>query len=68
VASLGNIPADEVIALETLRLGLRSDTLDLLPRVDSPASAGERTLYGDAVRLCVEDQDLAGLDISPPVA
>jgi phosphosulfolactate synthase len=31
VANLGNIPADEVIALETLRLGLRSDTLDLLP-------------------------------------
>jgi phosphosulfolactate synthase len=31
VANLGNIPADEVIALETLRLGLRTDTLDLLP-------------------------------------
>lgn len=30
-ANLGNIQADEVIALETLRLGLRSDTLDLLP-------------------------------------
>ncbi|MGQ0573574.1 MAG: phosphosulfolactate synthase [Pseudonocardia sp.] len=30
-ASLGNIAAEEVIALETLRLGLRSDTLDLLP-------------------------------------
>ena len=30
-ASLGNIPSDEVVALETLRLGLRSDTLDLLP-------------------------------------
>lgn len=33
-ANLGNIPADEVIALETLRLGLRSDTLDLLPASD----------------------------------
>lgn len=33
VANLGNIPTDEVIALETLRLGLRSDTLDLLPQV-----------------------------------
>lgn len=32
-ASLGNIAAEEVIALETLRLGLRSDTLDLLPPV-----------------------------------
>lgn len=32
-ANLGNIPADEVVALETLRLGLRSDTLDLLPEV-----------------------------------
>jgi phosphosulfolactate synthase len=40
VASLGNIPADEVIPLETLRLGLRSDTLDLLPRVDCPAETG----------------------------
>ncbi|MGD9529550.1 phosphosulfolactate synthase [Pseudonocardia sp.] len=36
-ASLGNIAAEEVIALETLRLGLRSDTLDLLPPVaDEP--------------------------------
>jgi phosphosulfolactate synthase len=33
-ANLGNIAADEVVALETLRLGLRSDTLDLLPPVD----------------------------------
>lgn len=33
-ANLGNIQADEVIALETLRLGLRSDTLDLLPARD----------------------------------
>jgi len=30
-ANLGNIAPDEVIALETLRLGLRADTLDLLP-------------------------------------
>lgn len=30
-ANLGNIASDEAIALETLRLGLRSDTLDLLP-------------------------------------
>jgi phosphosulfolactate synthase len=34
IANLGNIPTDEVIALETLRLGLRSDTLDLLPDVE----------------------------------
>jgi phosphosulfolactate synthase len=34
-ANLGNIPADEVVGLETLRLGLRSDTLDLLPDVGS---------------------------------
>ena len=37
-ASLGNIPADEVVALETLRLGLRSDTLDLLPDADGACS------------------------------
>jgi phosphosulfolactate synthase len=40
-ASLGNIPADEVIALETLRLGLRSDTLDLLPDSDGPGRPSE---------------------------
>ena len=28
--NLGNIPPDEVIPLETLRLGLRSDTMDAL--------------------------------------
>jgi len=42
-ASLGNIPSDEVVALETLRLGLRSDTLDLLP------DSGEH--------LCADDED-----------
>lgn len=40
VANLGNIPADEVIALETLRLGLRSDTVDLLPEA-APAPGPE---------------------------
>ncbi len=30
-ANVGNIAPDEVVALETLRLGLRADTLDLLP-------------------------------------
>lgn len=29
--NLGNIRGDDVIALETLRLGLRNDTIDLLP-------------------------------------
>ena len=29
--NLGNIRPDDVIALETLRLGLRFDTIDLLP-------------------------------------
>jgi phosphosulfolactate synthase len=42
-ASLGNIPSDEVVALETLRLGLRSDTLDLLPE------SGEH--------LCADDEN-----------
>jgi phosphosulfolactate synthase len=32
--NLGNIHPDEVLALETLRVGLRADTLDLLPPVD----------------------------------
>jgi len=41
-ASLGNIAADEVLALETLRLGLRADTVDLLPPVADfpPTSTG----------------------------
>ena len=30
--NLGNIRPDDVVALETLRLGLRNDTIDLLPR------------------------------------
>lgn len=37
--NLGNIPADEVLSLETLRLGLRADTLDLLPH---PNGEGRR--------------------------
>jgi phosphosulfolactate synthase (CoM biosynthesis protein A) len=32
--NLGNIPPDEVIPLETLRRGLRSDTLSLLLGLD----------------------------------
>ena len=37
--NLGNIPPDEVIPLETLRLGLRGDTLkEVLLREQSPAS------------------------------
>src|SRR5207248_462120 len=38
--NLGNIPPDEVIPLETLRLGLRADTLRevLLDREQSPTS------------------------------
>ena len=43
--NLGNIPPAEVLALETLRLGLRADTLDLLPAVaadlSSPSAEGE---------------------------
>jgi phosphosulfolactate synthase len=41
--NLGNIQTDDVIALETLRRGLRYDTLDLLPaaagRASTPAGA-----------------------------
>jgi len=38
--NLGNIPPDEVIPLETLRLGLRGDTMKevLLGGADAPAS------------------------------
>jgi phosphosulfolactate synthase len=35
--NLGNIPPDEVIALETLRLGLRADTLKEVLLGDSSA-------------------------------
>ena len=51
--NLGNIPPDEVIALETLRRGLRADTLkevllgDLSsPPSDVPAIAGCRGALG----------------------
>ena len=38
--NLGNIPPDEVIPLETLRLGLRADTLrEVLLRDREPAAA-----------------------------
>ena len=38
--NLGNIPPDEVIALETLRLGLRGDTLkEVLPRGERAAAS-----------------------------
>ena len=38
--NLGNIPPDEVIPLETLRLGLRADTLLNLTKVDNVDGAG----------------------------
>ncbi len=41
VASLGNIASDEVVALETLRLGLRADTIDLLPEAGERAADAE---------------------------
>jgi phosphosulfolactate synthase len=37
--NLGNIPPDEVIPLETLRLGLRGDTLKQILLADEPAPA-----------------------------
>lgn len=40
--NLGNVHTDEVLALETLRLGLRADTLDLLPPVDEELSPPAR--------------------------
>lgn len=41
-ANVGNIAPEEVVALETLRLGLRADTLDLLPTV-GPEPSGPLT-------------------------
>jgi phosphosulfolactate synthase len=42
-ANLGNIPADEVLSLETLRRGLRADTLDILPElVENPLRTGSK--------------------------
>ena len=37
--NLGNIPPEEVIPLETLRLGLRADTLKEILLADEPAPA-----------------------------
>jgi phosphosulfolactate synthase len=39
-ANLGNIAPDEVLALETLRVGLRADTIDLLPVPDADRRPG----------------------------
>jgi phosphosulfolactate synthase len=39
--NLGNIPPDEVIPLETLRLGLRSDTLKEVLLRDEPAPVAD---------------------------
>ena len=36
--NLGNIPPDEVIALETLRLGLRGDTLKQILLAEEPSA------------------------------
>ena len=53
--NLGNIPPEEVMALETLRLGLRADTIDLLP--ESPAAAAPS----------VPRRDPAFDELDPPV-
>ena len=53
--NLGNIRADDVIALETLRRGLRYDTLDLLPPLArpsaTPASLSRARARRDRLRL-----------------
>src|SRR5205814_2147829 len=46
--NLGNIPPEEVIPLETLRLGLRGDTLREVPLGGEPARATCDRLRGDA--------------------
>jgi phosphosulfolactate synthase len=38
--NLGNVPPEEVIALETLRLGLRADTLKTVIPMDNLDGAG----------------------------
>ena len=40
--NLGNIPPDEVIAVETLRLGLRADTLKEVLLATEPMPEGRR--------------------------
>jgi phosphosulfolactate synthase len=45
--NLGNIPPDEVIPLETLRLGLRADTLrEVLLSEEAPGSPADPLLSG----------------------
>jgi phosphosulfolactate synthase len=49
-ANLGNIATSEVVACETLRLGLRSDTLDMLPAAEhQPRRHAEATHDPSAV-------------------
>jgi phosphosulfolactate synthase len=66
--NLGNIPPDEVIALETLRLGLRADTLRelLLGALVNVLPIGKRDVPGDGTT--VEGYRSRGLrtDALPP--
>lgn len=60
--NLGNIPPAELLALETLRLGLRADTLDLLPAVVGDPSSSSREAGGRA-----RDRSVIPLVIPPAV-
>jgi phosphosulfolactate synthase len=63
--NLGNIAPEEVVALETLRLGLRADTIDLLP--EEPRVAARATTYDvDAARSAIR-RDPAFDELEPPV-
>ncbi|MBC7104934.1 MAG: phosphosulfolactate synthase, partial [Firmicutes bacterium] len=48
--NLGNIPQGEVLALEDLRVGLRSDTLQAVCHGGAPAEAPAARALGAAAR------------------
>lgn len=62
--NLGNIPPDEVFALETLRLGLRADTIDLLP--DRPTRGARAGLVPGQLSGRAARRDPAFDDVDPP--
>jgi phosphosulfolactate synthase len=63
--NLGNIAPDDVVALETLRLGLRADTIDLLPGSARTGSEPVASLPDGAVSEIGDDP--AFDEIEPPV-
>lgn len=65
--NLGNIAPDEVVALETLRLGLRADTIDFLSEASTVDSAAPDPETGAGAAASLARRDPAFDELEPPV-